>query len=110
MVFRMKVVTLLNEKGGVGKTTLSVTLASGLAAMGHRVMLIDTDPQGHAGISLGLEKSPGFYDLVVRGADLGQVTAVISPKRYVNPNELENHKGKLYVVAGNIETRGIPMQ
>lgn len=106
----MKVVTLLNEKGGVGKTTLSVTLASGLAAMGYRVMLIDTDPQGHAGISLGLEKAPGFYDLVVRGADLGQVTTVVNPKRYANPNDLENHKGKLYVVPGNIETRGIPMQ
>lgn len=106
----MKVVTLLNEKGGVGKTTLSVTLASGLAAMGYRVMLIDTDPQGHAGLSLGLEKAPGFYDLVVRGADLGQVTKVVPPKRYAVPSDLENFKGKLYVIPGNIESRGIPMQ
>jgi chromosome partitioning protein len=107
----MKVVTLLNEKGGVGKTTLSVTLASGLAAMGYRVMLVDTDPQGHAGLSLGMEKAPGFYDLVVRGADLGQVTKVVSPKRYAVPSDLQgDFKGKLYVIPGNIETRGIPMQ
>jgi len=46
----MKVITLLNAKGGVGKTILANHLAYGLAAKGARVMLVDGDPQGHATI------------------------------------------------------------
>ena len=43
----MKVLTLLNEKGGVGKTTLTTHIAAGLAIMGYRVVLIDADPQAN---------------------------------------------------------------
>ena len=64
----MKIVTLLNEKGGVGKTTTATHLAAGLAIRGHRVLLLDTDPQGHATVTLGNKKMPGFYDLMVRNA------------------------------------------
>lgn len=106
----MKVITLLNEKGGVGKTTLAVTLSTGLAALGYRVLLVDTDPQGHATISLGVEKAPSFYDLIVRGAGLGQVATVVPPARYAVPDEADDVQGKLYLVPGNIESRGIPMQ
>ena len=41
----MKVITLLNEKGGVGKTTLATHIAAGLARAGRRVVLLDADPQ-----------------------------------------------------------------
>ena len=49
----MIVVTIANQKGGVGKTTTTVTLGHGLALRGYRVLLIDLDVQGHVAYSLG---------------------------------------------------------
>ena len=57
----MKIFSIVNEKGGVGKTTVAVTASAGLAARGHRVLLLDADAQGHATRALGLRKYPGFY-------------------------------------------------
>ena len=48
------IIAVLNQKGGVGKTTTAVTLASGLARMGKRVLLVDLDTQGNVADSLGL--------------------------------------------------------
>ncbi len=70
----MKVVTVANQKGGVGKTTTVVTLASALAIKGYRVLAIDADPQGHVALSLGIPQEDCFFDLVVKGLPLSQVT------------------------------------
>jgi chromosome partitioning protein len=58
-----KIVAIINQKGGVGKTTTSINLACGLARQGKRVLLIDMDPQAHSTIGLGID--PGSYQLAM---------------------------------------------
>lgn len=101
----MKVITLLNQKGGVAKTTLSTHLAQWLAIQGKRVILIDADSQGSATYAVGHEYEPGFYNLIVRNAEWKDVLRLISPELY----EIPNHpvKGQLFLVPSNIETRTI---
>jgi len=63
----MRTLAVLNQKGGVAKTTTAVTLGHGLALRGYRVVVIDLDAQGNVADALGLEKQPGLYDWLVRG-------------------------------------------
>lgn len=104
----MKVVTFLNEKGGVGKTTLATHIAAGLARVGLRVVLLDADPQGHATLSLGVEKAPGLYDLLVRDAPFQDVLRPADSTRFCLPDE--DPQGALHLIPSNIETRSIPIQ
>lgn len=59
-----KTIVVSNRKGGVGKTTVATHLASGMALMGLRVALVDTDSQGHCATAFGLPKSDGLYNLM----------------------------------------------
>lgn len=102
----MNVITLLNEKGGVGKTTLATHLAAGLAVSGLRVMLIDADPQGHATLAFGLKKEAGLLNLLVNGWDFDEVLRVPDPVNYKLADRPVS--GSLYVIPSDTGTRAIP--
>lgn len=99
----MKVITLSNEKGGVGKTTLAIHIAAGMAIRGQRVLLIDADAQGNATSGLGFKEEPGFYDLLVRGAGWRDVLKVLPPESYEPPDKKTD--GLLAILPGNGETQ-----
>jgi chromosome partitioning protein len=72
----MRRIAILNQKGGVGKTTTAVNLAAALARCGQRVCLIDLDPQAHATTHVGIEpdgKAPSVYDVLVSNRPLAEV-------------------------------------
>ena len=71
----MRKIAILNQKGGVGKTTTVVNVSAALALKGHRVLVIDLDPQAHLTIHLGADKHPdakGVYDVLTGGATMGE--------------------------------------
>ncbi len=75
-----KIISIVNQKGGVGKTTTCTNLAAGLTALGSRVLVCDFDPQGNATSGFGLDKtrSPNIYDVVVGGSPVSK--AIVSTR------------------------------
>lgn len=71
-----KVIALVNQKGGVGKTTSSINLSASLGVLGKKTLLIDLDPQGNSTTGLGIEKGDiqnSIYDLLIDTASLKEV-------------------------------------
>lgn len=101
----MKVIGLMNEKGGQGKTTIASHIAAGLAIRGHKVVLIDADPQASATANFGIAPKPSLHDLLVRDMDWQDAMLVVSPEVYEVPEQPS--AGKLFIVPGHVETRVI---
>lgn len=73
---KTRILTVSNQKGGVGKTTTAVNLAAALATFGLRVLVIDIDPQGNASTALNIEhrgETPGTYEVLIGGVPLREV-------------------------------------
>lgn len=100
----MHSIAIMNQKGGVGKTTTAVNLSAALAATGLRICLIDLDPQAHASLHFGIEpraQGPSVYDVLVRDVPLAAVRRQVDTHLWVVGSHLD-------LAAAEVELAGIP--
>ena len=90
---RPRVLVMANQKGGVGKTTTAINLATALAAIGERVLIIDLDPQGNASTGLGVDRksrATSSYDVLVGERSLRDVmTPTAVPRLLIAPSTMD---------------------
>jgi cellulose biosynthesis protein BcsQ len=88
----MRIIALMNQKGGVGKTTTTVNLGAALAEAGKRVCLIDLDPQAHLTINYGVDPSPdmiSLYDVLVDGRGFLEAVRKVDDKIALVPGSID---------------------
>jgi chromosome partitioning protein len=99
----MRRIAVINQKGGVGKTTTTVNLSAALAAAGKRVCVLDLDPQAHASTHLGIEPDgtiPSVYDVLVSNKPLAAVRREAADNLWVVPSDIN-------LAAAEVELAGI---
>src|SRR5579862_1793818 len=99
----MRRIAIINQKGGVGKTTTAVNLSAALAECGQRVCVLDLDPQAHASTHLGIEpdgKSPSMYDVLVHSKPLAEVRRQAEDNLWVAASDIN-------LAAAEVELAGV---
>ncbi len=79
----MRKIAVANRKGGVGKTTTAVSLAAALAVVGHKVLLIDTDSQGHCAKLLGMKPDRGLADAMEGRCSMAEAISEVRPNLFL---------------------------
>ena len=99
-----KIIAMVNQKGGVGKTTSTLNLGVGLTKQGHKVLLVDSDPQGSLTISMGIQDPDGLAHTLATAMlaeshdmELSTESAIIA------------HNEGLDLLPANIELSGVEM-
>lgn len=88
----MRTIAVINQKGGVGKTTTAVNLSSALAEAGRKVWLIDLDPQAHASLHLGVAMvgdEPTIYEVMTGTAGLNEVNYQVDKNLWLCPSHID---------------------
>jgi chromosome partitioning protein len=99
----MRRIAVINQKGGVGKTTTTVNLAAALANAGQRVCVFDLDPQAHATTHLGVEpdgSTPSVYDVLVSNRPVAEVRRAVADNLWLVPSDIN-------LAAAEVELAGI---
>src|SRR4051812_15440190 len=99
----MRRIAIINQKGGVGKTTTAVNLAAALALAGARVCVLDLDPQAHATTHLGIEpdgKTPSIYDVLVNNRPLADVRRRVADNLWLASSDIN-------LAAAEVELAGV---
>ena len=98
----MRIIALMNQKGGVGKTTTTVNLGAALAEAGKRVCLIDLDPQAHLTINYGVDPSPdmiSLYDVLVDGRGFLEAVRKVDDKIALVPGSIDLAAAEIELVS-----------
>src|ERR1019366_5210259 len=99
----MRRIAIINQKGGVGKTTTSVNLGAALARAGKKVCILDLDPQAHASTHLGVEpdgQSPSMYEVLIENVPLEKVRRQGEPNLWVAGSDIN-------LAAAEVELAGV---
>src|SRR5438105_12929354 len=98
----VRIIALMNQKGGVGKTTTTVNLGAALAEMGKRVCLIDLDPQAHLTINYGIEptgNATNLYDVLVDNRSILEAIHTVDDRIAVIPSSIDLAAADVELVA-----------
>jgi chromosome partitioning protein len=99
----MRRIAIINQKGGVGKTTTAVNLAAALAERGQRVCVLDLDPQAHATTHLGVEpdgRAPSLYDVLIDSRPLAEVRRQVGERLWLAGSDIN-------LAAAEVELAGV---